>query len=69
MVIDNGRLTATTKDGDIKYTVTSPGTGTLNANNGQATITIVAEFVDKANQGNLQNATANLTVTMNYVQA
>ena len=70
MVIDNGGLTATTKDGDIKYTVTSPGTGTLNANNGRATITIVAEFVDKAEgQGNAQNVTADLTVTMNYVQA
>ena len=69
MVIDNGGLTATTKDGNIKYTVTSPGTGTLNANNGQATIKIVAEFVDQENQGNLNGATANLTVTMNYIQA
>ena len=69
MVIDNGGLTATTKDGNIKYTVTSPGTGTLNANNGKATVTIVAEFVDKASQGNLNGASANLTVTMNYVQA
>ena len=70
MVIDNGGLTATTKDGNIKYTVTSPGTGTLNANNGRATITIVAEYVDIAGgQGNAQNVTADLTVTMNYVQA
>ena len=69
MVIDNSGLTATTQDGNIKYTVTSPGTGVLNANGGKATITIVAEFVDKASQGNLQGATADLTVTMNYVQA
>lgn len=69
MQINNKELTATTKDGDIKYTVTSPGTGTLNASNGRATITIVAEFVDQAEQGNLNGATADLTVTMNYVQA
>ena len=63
-------LVATSEDGNIKYTVTSPGTGTLNANDGRATITIVAEFVDKAEgQGNAQNVTANLTVTMTYVQA
>ena len=63
-------LVATSEDGNIKYTVTSPGTGTLNANNGRATITIVAEFVDKAEgQENAQNVTANLTVTMTYVQA
>ena len=70
MVIDNSGLTATTKDGNIKYTVTSPGTGVLNANNGTAQVTIVAEFVNKAEgQGNLQNTSAQLTVTMNYVQA
>ena len=70
MVVDNGSLTATTKDGDIKYTVTSPGNGTLAANTGTAKVTIVAEFVNKAEgQGNLQNLSANLTVTMNYVQA
>lgn len=69
MQIDNGELTATTQDGNIKYTVTSPGNETLAATNGRATITIVAEFVDQANQGNLESATANLTVTMNYVQA
>ena len=63
-------LVATSEDGNIKYTVTSPGTGTLNANNGRATITIVAEYVDIAGgQGNAQNVTADLTVTMNYVQA
>ena len=63
-------LVATDKDGNIKYTVTSPGDGILTANGGQATITIVAEFVDKAEgQGNAQNVSAKLTVTMNYVQA
>ncbi len=70
MVVDNGSLTATTKDGDIKYTVTSPGTGILNANNGTAQITIVAEFVNRAEgQGNLKDLSAQLTVTMNYIQA
>lgn len=68
MVIDNGGLTATTKDGNIKYTVTKPSPETINAD-GEATMTITAEFVDQASQGNLQDATAQLTVTMNYVQA
>ena len=63
-------LVATSEDGNIKYTVISPGTETLNANDGRATITIVAEFVDKADgQENAQNVSANLTVTMTYVQA
>ena len=70
MVVDNTALTATTADGNIKYTVTSPGTGVLAKNGGTATVKIVAEFVDKsAGQGNAQNVSANLTVTMNYVQA
>ena len=70
MNVDNGGLTATTADGNIKYTVTSPGKGTLAANTGTAKVTIVAEFVDNpSGQGNLQNVSANLTVTMNYVQA
>ena len=70
MNVDNGGLTATTADGNIKYTVTSPGNGTLAANTGTAKVTIVAEFVDNpSGQGNLQNLSANLTVTMNYVQA
>ena len=70
MVVDNEALTATTQDGNIKYTVTSPGEGTLVANTGSANVTIVAEFVDKAEgQGNLENPSAQLTVTMNYVQA
>lgn len=63
-------LVATSSDGNIKYTVTSPGNNTLVANTGRATITIVAEFVNKAEgQSNAQNVSANLTVTMNYVQA
>ena len=69
MDIDNGALTATTSDGNIKYTVTSPGNSTLTSGGGTAKVTIVAEFVDNGNQGNLQNASADLTVTMNYVQA
>lgn len=37
-------------------------------NDGVATITIVDEFVDKAEgQENTQNVTANLTVTTTYV--
>ena len=63
-------LVATSKDGNIKYTVTSPGNSVLTAGSGRATITIVAEFVDKTGgQGNAQNVSAQLTVTMNYVQA
>ena len=62
-------LVATTQDGNIKYTVTRPTASPLTANGGKDTITIVAEFVDQNNQGNLQNVSANLTVTMNYVQA
>ena len=69
MQIDQGQLTATTQDGNIKYTVTRPTASPLTANGGKDTITIVAEFVDQNNQGNLQNVSANLTVTMNYVQA
>ena len=69
MQIDQGQLTATTKDGDIKYTVTRPTANPLTANTGKDTLTIVAEFVDQAEQGDLQNLTAQLTVTMNYVQA
>lgn len=69
MQLNQGSLTATTKDGDIKYTVQRPTPETITANNGRATITIIAEFVDRENQGNLQNLTADLTITMNYVQA
>ena len=63
-------LVATSQDGNIRYTVTSPGTNTLVKENGTAQLTVVAEFVNNpSGQGNAQNATANLTVTMNYVQA
>lgn len=63
-------LVATSQDGNIKYTVTSPGSSTLVKETGKAQVTVVAEFVDKvAGQGSAQNVTANLTVTMNYVQA
>ena len=61
--------TATSTSGNIKYTVTSrPGTN-LNAG-ADDTITVVAEYVDiVGGQGNAQNETVNLTITMNYVQA
>ena len=62
-------LVATTQDGNIKYTVTKPTANPLTAGTGKDTVTIVAEFVDQGNQGNLQNVSAQLTVTMNYVQA
>ena len=63
-------LVATTQDGNIKFTVTSPGTGVLNASTGTAQVTVVAEFVNNpSGQGNAQGVNANLTVTMNYVQA
>lgn len=70
MTIDNTALTALSSDGNIKYTVTSPGTATLTANGGKSNIVIVAEFVDKTEGNtNAYNSTAPLTVTMNYVQA
>ncbi len=69
MAIDNTGLTATTADGSIKYTVTSPSKNTLANTTGSDTITIVAEYVNQDNQGNVQNVTAQLTVVMNYVQA
>lgn len=63
-------LTAISKDKNIKYTVTSPGTNTLVANNGTANLLIKAEFVDKAEGNtNAKDASATLTVTLNYVQA
>ena len=63
-------LVATTQDGNIRYTVTSPGSATLVKDNGTAQVTVVAEFVNNpSGQGNAQNVTANLTVSMTYVQA
>ena len=60
--------TATSTSGNIKYTVTRPGTN-LNAG-ANDTITVVAEYVNNpSGQGNAQNETVNLTITMNYVQA
>ena len=69
MVIDQDGLTATTQDGNIKYTVTSPKTTTLAKSTGTDKVTVVAEYVNSANQGSSQNVAAQLTVTMNYVQA
>lgn len=70
MTIDNTALTAISADGNIKYTVTSPGTETLTANGGTKNIVIVAEFVDKTEGNtNAYNSTAPLTITMNYIQA
>ena len=68
MVIDQDGLTATTKDGNIKYTVTSPGKETLTNTTGTANVVVKAEYVSNANQGNAQNVAAQLTVAMNYVQ-
>ena len=70
MQIDNGALTATTQDGNIKFTVTSPGATVLSATNGQATVTVKAEYVSlPGGNTNAQNQSASLTVTMDYVQA
>ncbi len=69
MVIDQTKLTATTKDGNIKYTVTSPKTTTLAKSTGTDKVTVVAEYVNSANQSSAQNTAVQLTVTMNYVQA
>ena len=68
MAIDQTGLTATTKDGNIKYTVTSPGKETLTNTTGTANVVVKAEYVSNANQGNAQNVAAQLTVAMNYVQ-
>ena len=69
MAIDQTGLTATTKDGNIKYTVTSPKTTTLAKSTGTDKVTVVAEYVNSANQSSAQNTAVQLTVTMNYVQA
>ena len=62
-------LTAVSSDGNIKYTVTSPGTGVLQSSS-TAQLKIVAEFVDKAaGNDNAYNSTASLTVNLTYVQA
>ncbi|MDD6323412.1 MAG: hypothetical protein PUA73_02245, partial [Bacilli bacterium] len=68
MVIDQDGLTATTRDGNIKYTVTSPGKETLTNTTGTANVVVKAEYVSNDNQGNAQNVAAQLTVAMNYVQ-
>lgn len=63
-------MTATSTDGNIKYTVTSPGTATLVGTTGTANVIVKAEFVNKAaGNTNAYNSTASLTVTMSYVQA
>lgn len=67
--IPSNGLTATSKDGNIRYTVTSPGEDVLAPNN-TAQLKIVAEFVNKtAGNDNAYNSTASLTVTLTYVQA
>lgn len=65
---DGTGLIATSTSGNIKYTVTKPQNN-LNAGSSDS-ITIVAEYVDKA-EGNKNafNETADLTITMNYIQA
>ena len=66
----DNNLEAVSKDGNIKYTVTSPGTSTLTSGGGTANLTIVAEFVDKSEgNDNAFGSSADLTVTLNYVQA
>ena len=70
MTIDQSKLTAVSADGNIKYTVTSPGTAVLTKSTGTATVVVKAEFVNKdGGNTNAYNSTAPLTVTMNYVQA
>lgn len=70
MQINDGELTATTQDGNIKFTVTSPGASVLSATNGQATVTVKAEYVSlSGGNTNANNQSASLTVTMDYVQA
>lgn len=62
--------TATSQSGNIRFTVTSPGDGVLDAETGTTNLTVVAEFVDKASgNANANNETANLTVTLTYGQA
>lgn len=69
-----GNLTGNTvvesNDGNIRYTVTSPGTAKLVQGSGRATLTIKAEFVNKVEGNeNAYNSTADLTVALTYVQA
>ena len=70
VTVQADRVTAISKDGNIKYTVTSPGNNVLQAETGTATLTIKAEFVNKAEgNANAKDSTASLTVSLNYVQA
>ena len=70
MVVDNVGLTAVSKDGNIKYTVTSPGTATLTKETGTANLVVKAEYVNKADgQTNAQNVSAQLKVALTYAQA
>ena len=69
-----GNLTGNTvvesNDGNIRYTVTSPGTSTLAKESGRATLTIKAEFVNKTEGNeNAYQSSADLTVSLTYVQA
>ena len=65
-----GNTEVTSSDGNIKYTITSPGTSTLVKGNGKATLTIKAEFVNKIEGNkNAYGSTADLTVSLTYVQA
>ncbi len=69
-VVDNDGLTVTSADGNVKYTVTSPGTGVLAKNDGTANLVIKAEFVDKVGgQTNANAATLQMSATLTYEQA
>ncbi len=65
-----GNTVVTSNDGNIRYTVTSPGTAKLVQGSGRATLTIKAEFVNKVEGNkNAYGSNADLTVALTYVQA
>ena len=64
-----GTTTAVSADGNIKYTITSPGTATLVKTTGTANLVVKAEFVNKAEgQGTAYGSTAKVTIALGYVQ-
>ena len=67
--VNQQNLTATSTDGNIKYTVTSPGTGVLQNTNGKANVIIKSEFVNKTSGNtNAYGSQAKLTVSLTYAQ-
>ena len=63
-----GTTTATTADGNIKYTVVSPGTNTLVNTTGTVNLVITAEYVNAGEQTNANGVKADLTVVLGYIQ-